>query len=254
MKRVLFIADPHCGHVTGLTPTAWQFHPVFKDYQAKMWAFFMASLKSIGKVDHLVFNGDLTEGKGDKNGGHEVFISNMLEQAELAVAIGKVVNPKHVAVMKGTPYHVKGKDGTDYEQIVADKLGGELLDSAKFQINNTIFNVRHKISRSSIPHGQNTPIARARLWDVLWSDWLDEPKSHVIIRSHVHYHAYCGGPGWLGMTLPSLQGKTEYGAVQCEGIVHFGLVWFDVDDGENQFTWDSRILNIALGSRGIIKL
>lgn len=219
-----------------------------------MWAFFMSALKEIGPVDHLIFNGDLTDGSGKKNGGLELTVSDPLEQAEVATAIGKIISPKNAVVMKGTPYHVKTSEGSNIEQLVADKMGCELLDSAKIQINQTIFNVRHKIGRSGIPHGQNTPIARARLWDLLWSEWVGEPKSHVLIRSHVHYHAYCGGPGWIGMTLPALQGHTEYGGTQCEGIVHFGLVWFDVNDKEGDFSWDSKILNVVPGTSGIVKL
>ena len=72
------------------------------------------------------------------------------------------------------------------------------------------------------------------LWNQLWhaEDEL-QPRADVLLRGHVHYHQYCGDAKRLGMTLPALQSMgTKYGARQCTGLVHWGMVHFDVGGGE----------------------
>ena len=73
------------------------------------------------------------------------------------------------------------------------------------------------------------------MWNKMWhAEHERQPNADVIIRAHVHYHNYCGGDGWLAMTLPALQGYgSNFGARECEGIVDIGMVKFDVyENGE----------------------
>ena len=66
----------------------------------------------------------------------------------------------------------------------------------------------------------------------------------MILRGHVHYLNFCGGPGWLAMTLPALQMKgSKYGVRQCSGVVDFGFTVFDVGE-DGRYTWWPELADI----------
>jgi len=139
-----------------------------------------------------------------------------------------------------TPYHVGSYE--DWERQIAREVSAEkIADALWFDVNGLRFNVRHKVSRSIIPHGRATPILRQRLWEVLWADWEERRVASVLIRHHVHYHTFAGGPDHLVMTGPSLQAYSQYGVRQCEGIVHMGLLWFDIEKN-GSYGWESKII------------
>jgi hypothetical protein len=142
----------------------------------------------------------------------------------------------------GTAYHT-GKDD-DYEQQIVDridhvlKIGGEDTIS----VNDLIFNYRHHLGSSSVPHGRATAIAKEVIWNKLWALRGEYPMADVVLRSHVHYNIFAGGPGWLGMSLPALQGYgSKYGGRRMSGTVDVGMVWFDVK-GKRDYKWNTDIL------------
>lgn len=80
----------------------------------------------------------------------------------------------------------------------------------------------------------------------MWEARKVNPESQVYIRSHVHYFVYCGGPDWLGVITPALQGQgTKFGVRECSGLVDFGLVWFDCEDGKVK-RWGAEIAPFEL--------
>ena len=121
-------------------------------------------------------------------------------------------------------------------------------------VNGCVFDLKHKVGGSAIPHGRHTAIARDRMWNLLWAEKGLTPKAHVILRGHVHYHNYCGGPGWVAMTLPALQGMgSKFGARQCSGLVDWGVVIFDVDD-DGSFDWHAETVTIQAQCARIVSL
>ena len=127
-----------------------------------------------------------------------------------------------------TRYHV-GKD-EDFEQVLAERVNGSIQGHGFFDVNGCIFDVKHKVGSSSIPHGRMTALARARLWNTVWSQEHErQPKANIIQRSHVHYFNYAGGRDWLAMTVPALSYGTSYGIRECEGIVDIGMIVVDID-------------------------
>ena len=81
-----------------------------------------------------------------------------------------------------------------------------------------------------------------RLVNGLWAARGEYPLADVIIRSHVHYHNFCGGSDWLAMTTPALQGYgSKYGARRCTGLVDVGMVHFDIWSKE-RWEWKAEIL------------
>jgi len=137
----------------------------------------------------------------------------------------------------GTAYHTG--DVEDWENYVARDLDAKIGSHEWFDIYGVVFDFKHKVGSSSIPHGRGTAIAKEKLWNQMWALRDEQPNADVIVRSHVHYSFMVGEPGnWLGLTTPALQAAgTKYGGRQCSNTVDLGVVVFDVyPDG--RYEWE----------------
>ncbi len=255
MKRVVVVSDLHCGHFAGLTPPAWQVsearNPALAAMQRECWKWYEAALSALQPIDWLVCNGDAIDGKGNRSGGVELITADLEEQASMATACLKTATARNHLVIYGTPYHV-ASDGQDYEGHIAREVGGRIGGHEWLEIEGVVFDLKHKVGGSSVPHGRHTAVARERLWNVLWSDQNMAHRSDVLIRSHVHYHTYSGGTDFLAMTTPALQGPgSTYGVRQCSGVVDFGFVEFRCEGGH--YEWQAHTLRIRAARPKLIK-
>ena len=261
MKRVLACGDLHCGHRAGLTPPRYQYPHrssatrKVKEWgrvQKELWDHWRERVEAIQPVHVLLVNADVIDGKGDKSGSTEQITADFQEQCDMAIEALSIVEADSIVMTHGTPYHVSGRDGTDYEAFVARELGAHIGGHEWIEVEGVVFDLKHKIGASQVPHGRHTAIARERLWNVLWAERDYAPKADVLLRSHVHYFSYCGWSNWLAMTLPALQGPgSKFGVRQCAGTVDFGFVSFDCDQGRYQ--WQTHILEIRAGKPEPIK-
>ena len=240
-KRLLIVSDFHCGHEVGLTPPKW--NPGFAGdhmaaYRAEMWGRFVGAVRELGTIDVLVANGDLVDGRSEKTGGLEIIVLDRELQAHMACDVISAIGAKKLYMTRGTDYHVGPHES--WENLVAERLGAEHIgDVINLDVNGLMFNFRHHIGGSQTPIGRTTPLAREAAWNVLWHVRHDFPMADVIVRSHVHYHAFTGGPGWLAMTTPALQGYgTRYGERRLSGLIDWGFVVFDIRDRED-FEWSA---------------
>ena len=247
-KRVVVISDLHCGHVVGLT------HPDFNPSyprgserfklavrRRELYKFYTDRMEKLQPIDILIVNGDAIDGKGPRSGSTELLTTDRDEQVEMAAVAIREAKAGQIYISYGTPYHT-GKE-EDWEDLVAKEVKADKIGSHDWlDVNGLILDYRHHVGSSSIPHGRHTAPARERLWNVLWAEWDEYPKSDVLIRSHVHYLSYNGAFGWLVLTTPALQGMgSKYGARRMSGTVDFGLVHFDIR-GKGDFSWDYHIL------------
>jgi hypothetical protein len=249
-KRVLAIGDTHCGHVVGLTPPQWWFHRTGDKYhdkyvkiQRQMWNWFVKELAPLKPIDRVIFNGDAIEGKGLRSGGTELITSDRIRQGEMFKSILEEIDCNEVAMTYGTPSHT-GTD-EDMEDVIEKVLKQDFSISIESHLEREIagvrFDARHFISGSGIPHGRYTPLAREDLWRLIWADRSEKFAPHITLRSHVHYHGFCGNEFSLMMTLPCFQGLgSKFGSRLCSGTVSLGFVIFDCEDGK--YTWQSRII------------
>lgn len=246
--RVMVIADLHSGHNGGLTPPDWDSRPgdaygsrVYGLWQMrrKMWKAYAGWCAEL-QPDVLIVNGDAIDGKGKKSGSTELLTSDRTEQIDMAVACIKETNAKRIVMSYGTAYHT-GYD-EDWEKEIADKANAESIGGEDdLNVSGLIINYRHHSGRSSIPHGRGTPLARARLWNVLWAQRGEYPKAKIIIRSHVHYHTYIGETDWVAISTPALQAYgSKYGTRIMESTVDFGVIYIDVSEN-GEYIWDRRI-------------
>ena len=229
-RRIIVIADTHCGHLTGLTPPEFQNESAkFSDFRKESWIWFNNIIERMKPFDFAIYNGDMIDGKQAKNGGLELLWPDRFDQVRMAVAIHHKVSPVKSIVIRGSKYHVGNEE--NFEDDFADRIGASIYNRFLGDIAGKVFDVRHKIGRSSIPHGRISPLSR----QVLWSRLRDEKSgvhADVIIRSHVHYHVYVEENGVIAFTTPALQGASDYGALECDGEIDYGLIVLDIhNDG-----------------------
>ena len=243
-KRIVVGSDMHCGHRVGLTPPEWQSATKGRKYyniQRELWKEYTGILNRLKPIDIYMQNGDCIDGRGERSGGTELIQTERNKQVDMAAYCINHANAKKVVITRGTPYHTGTKE--DWEDLLVDRINAKNVkigDHEFYNVNGTIFDVKHNIGSSSIPHGQFTPIARDRLWNLIWSEYEMQPKADILIRSHVHYYLRLGGVDWDGFITPALQGMgSKFGAKICSGLVHWGLIWFDVFDDPKKWgkTW-----------------
>jgi hypothetical protein len=252
VKRVLVISDLHCGHRAGLTPPDRQYSESdaedlskYGDVQSKMWTWYCDTVKSLGKIDTLVINGDSIDGKADKSGGTELITSDRRLQVAMAADAINLVGAAKIYVIKGTAYHTGTEE--DWEEVLADKVGAAHVGFHEWiDAEGVIIDFKHKASSSVVPHGRFTGPARAAVWNVLWSEREMQPRANIIVRSHIHYHIYCGTPERLILTTPALQAWTKFGSREIEGTNDIGLVSIDCEKGE--YTWRAHLLDMRFAA------
>lgn len=250
-KRVLILSDTHCGHLTGLLPPG-QHRERSDDKTDKiaieLWNKYEKLIDSIKPIDICIANGDLIDGRENST---ECLRGDRNWQADLASICLKKTGAKKYVVIKGSPFHV-GKT-EKFESRIADNLKADCYgDHKHVDVNGLVFDLKHKVGTSSIPHGQFTPIAKENLWAVLWADkgW---PRSQVVVRSHTHKFNFCGDFDFLGFTTPGLQATSEYGKSQVSRTIDWGFVYFDVWS-KDKWTWKPEALSLELIKSKVVKL
>lgn len=238
-KRVLIISDKHCGSTVGLTPPFWHQSTL----NVELWNLFVSMIDNVRPIDVLIDNGDGIDGKASRWGSTGLITADRKEQCDMAVECIEVVGAKEVYLTRGTAYHSGRSE--DWEDIVAERLKAPIEDQLWVDVNGVVFDVKHFVSASQVPYGRHTAIAKDRVWNLLWAEMGQQPKSDVFIRSHVHSFNYAGGASWLAMTTPALQGLgSKFGSRIPSGTVDFGIVWVDIDENGNIENWDHEVILI----------
>ena len=241
-KKVVVIADLHCGHRIGLTPPKYQNMYPDAEYcslQIKLWEEFEKMVDKVKPVDILVVNGDAIEGKGYRSGGTELITTDRNVQCDMATEVINFIDADRIFMTAGTGYHTG--DNEDWEEQVAKNVNAEAFkDQLWLNINDVVFDIKHYIGSTTVPYSRGTQISKDRLWNLIWSEYQEQPKSDVLIRSHIHQFFFCGEDNWLGIITPALQGqRTKFGARRRSNTVHFGIIYFDIRDGGSMdWSWE----------------
>lgn len=252
MKRILLTGDWHCGHRFGLLPPSLSGLYGTSAVRTKGWNFFEEGLRKWKPFDIVMVNGDAVDGPGTRNGGVEALTTNMEEQTDIAIKVGRRiatlngVEPRFIFT-RGTGYHTGERE--DWENQVADafadydgvtrKRRDYIGDIMNVKVEDLQFNLRHHIGSSGLPHTRGGPIAKEMVWHALNELWDKLPKADIFVRSHVHYFMKVEMIDRMGLTLPALQLYSSFGAKRCTGHVDYGFVVVDVD-GVNT-TWHKHI-------------
>ena len=248
-KRLLVLSDMHCGHLVGLThpgdnPRYDDERKIVSEYRDFLWEWFEKEVKALGKIDVVVHNGDAIDGKGKKSGGTEQIEMDRNSQAKMAANILSRIRTKETRLTYGTGYHTGNLE--DYEDVVASVLGcPKPSGTLDLELNGVVFNFKHKVGGSQIPHGRATGQLRDKLWARQWAARGEYPDCDVQVRSHNHYFGYGGDSEFLWIATPALQGYgwNKYGTRIMSGTVDYGFVHFDITD-KGDVTWAPHILRM----------
>lgn len=235
IKRIIFLHDWHCGHITGLTPPSFQtIHQNPNDKQKKIqdfrkdsWIWFKNQLELHKPFDIMIAPGDLIDGRQEKSGGSELIEASRIKQCDMAIEVIETVNAKQRYIARGTAYHTGRLE--EWENIIADKTNSYIDNILRLDVNGCNIYSRHHIGRAASPHGRYTPLARMGLWEDLKIAGTKEEKVNIMAFGHVHYVAYMGhGNRRLIFTGPALQGASNFGELRCEGITDYGFTIIDI--------------------------
>lgn len=257
-KKILVIGDLHCGSMGGLTPPQWIIskgrNQFFSKLQEEMWENYIETLKDFGKIDVLVVNGDIIEGKGTRSGSTELLAPDMIEQTDMAIEAISHIKADKIFFTYGTPYHTASTSGEDFDKIVANAFKSTIHDELNLKVNDVLFNIKHKVGSSSSPYNRAVNVSKHRLWDELQTIRNNDERPSIYLRSHVHYFSFCGESEWTAFTLPALQSnQTKYGARQCVGLTDWGMCMFKV--GSDGFEgYDCRLFQLMSNKKRVIQI
>jgi len=247
--RLVIIADMHCGHRAGLTPPGYQWpengatdaRRKFALIQRAMWDWFVRRIDALRPIDRLIVNGDAIDGKGKKSGGTELITADRDEQCDMAQEAIEYTKAPIVHMINGTPYHVGSEE--DWESVLAANIDAEHIGAHEwYEHEGIVFDCKHKVSSSIIPHGRNTGPNRDALWNALWAERDLQPRGDVFVRSHVHYHVYSGDARQLVMTTPCMQAHSKYGSLECAGTIDLGFIVIDIAD--RRYSWWPELMDM----------
>ena len=254
-KRLVCIADLHCGHEVGLTPPDYQ-HSLtrkYADIQRECWDWYVKKAKELNPVDILVVNGDMIDGRGERSGGTELITGDRNKQVAMAIECIELWKAKTIALVRGTPYHTGQYES--YEDNISKhfgncKIGNHEWATVTFGKKKiTTFDFKHYIGQSQVPYGRGTAVKRDEIWNALWAEAGMQPRAQWIVRSHVHYcesHSrWVGDKEVWAITTPALQAMgSRYGSQIMSGLVDFGLIHWDIyENGE--INWKKHIAQIS---------
>jgi hypothetical protein len=183
------------------------------------------------RPDVLICNGDAIEGNQSRQGGAELITPDRSVQCDMAIEALSQWNAKKVFMTYGTPYHV-GQEAEDFERGIAKKLKAKIEGHLFLNIEGVMFDIRHKVNTSAIPHGRATALLRSLMWAVIKDAEHTAPKVDVLIRSHAHYYVGVDLPRQKAFITPGLQlARGRFGARECDGSIWWGALRFTVQSG-----------------------
>lgn len=251
IKKILFISDLHCGALSGLTPPDYiiRYDKTIKEQQECFWAWYHDTVKMLNP-DVVCVLGDCIEGTSRRSHGIGCVTSDLDIQTEMAIQSLETIPHKNILFIRGTDYHVLS-DGSEAENVLARHFDAPVENQMFYTINGKdtgklVFDLKHKVNGSTVPHGIFTPQAKETVWNTEWYIDGGAPLADVYIRGHVHRFSYCGTERYLAINLPamSLRAHNHYGSKCCSGLVDTGMVLFEIDDNTAQIVkWTPIIYN-----------
>lgn len=235
MTRVLVISDTHCGAQSGLTPPPWQRKKERDDIRGEMWLKLQRAtwrkyarlIESLQPIDVCLDCGDVIDGRGARSGGVEQITTELDEQTDIALYCRKIINPKRgFAMVAGTGYHCDDGNGNDWDKKLADVLGAKFGDHLWPLIDGVQFDIKHHIGGTNTVNGGDSTCRNEINSNVMWHLEGVQPLADILIRAHVHRRRIVDNCH----IAPSLQTWTRYGSRRRSNVVHWGLMWYDIDE------------------------
>ena len=251
-KKILVLADQHCGSLQGLTPPSFQFKGCpFQPMQVEIWSWYVNSVK--GKEwDICVLNGDLIDGSGVKNGAESI-TTDMGQQADMFAETLSFIKAKEFIVVGGTPIHTITRDGVDVEEMISRRIGAKFYDHLFLDVNGVVFDFKHHASQSNVPLRTTAGLRNDLLWNLIHADVGNQPRADIMCRSHVHHYKYLGDSDRLAMTLPCLQAAGSRYGRRFSSLLTMGYVNFEISS-EGGYKWQLNSIRPEVAKTHLLKV
>ena len=232
-KKIVIVSDLHCGSVFGLCPPAYyEADDARRNMQKDAWQAYSKITHQWHAPDVLLVNGDCIEGTQKLQGGAELTTPDRNIQCEMAVKALSLFRARKILITYGSKYHT-GEQAEDFEYNIAQDLGAEIGGRLFFELDGVVFDARHKVGSSSIPHGRATSLLKEMMWDLMKEATESGPKVRVVVRSHVHYHIWIEQGDRVMFTTPALQlSRGRFGSRECVGETHWGAIRLTLSKGK----------------------
>ncbi len=225
--RIGVVSDLHVGSIYGLMPPGFETSAgsvaSLNIGQRYLWDCWTDARKRIGKLDALILNGDVIDGRQSRQGGSEFALPMLEDQSEAAVRSMRYFTATsgnrnvQIFCLQGTTYHDE-EAGREME-VVAQRLSAvqysglgtgryckEVLD---LTLDNVTLNFAHGISVSSGLYRATAP-DREALWSALAGKEGRSLKADCVVRSHAHYFCHIEHPTKHAIITPCWELQTRY--------------------------------------------
>jgi hypothetical protein len=243
LTRIVFISDTHVGSSFAVFPEGFR-NPedgapvTLNRLQKRLLREWERLASEFSPADVIVLLGDLIEGPQSRERLGTLKLQNVAHQADAFVKLFRDTwEWDKLYVVRGTSYHVEVQ-GVHAEELIAQRLGAEKIDSGKFsaevlklKVHDKILNCAHHVGFSRVPHLRATPLLRELVLSALGSYF---GEADIVARGHVHYWVKVELGERIGFTCPSWQLPTPYqlrrGTFGLSGEV--GIVVAEIEEGK----------------------
>ena len=213
-----------------------------------MWSWYATRIDELKPIDYVVANGDLIDGKQRRSGSAEARTADRNEQCRMAAACIDYCGARQAGLIHGTAYHDGQEE--DWAHVVAAFMQTPTMfisGQEFFKLDGKIWDFKHKVGGSTIPHGEATAILRATLWNLIWHNRKgQQPKADYVVRSHRHSYisVWSSAMDAECFVTPALQGYgSKFGVREVDKTADIGFLYFDVfDNGDVQ--WQPVLANL----------
>ena len=193
------------------------------------------------KPDLLVSLGDATGGQDRHSAGTSVWSTQPLDQVNNAAALLAKFQAKHIAVIRGSGYHVS-VNGLPVEEVLAEKLhalpvgSGNMRSALKFMLDKfgQRLHFAHHSPSSQVEWYLTTPLAKEGIRIALQEGRLG--KVHAVFRGHNHYYVKVEFWNQLLVSCPCWVFPGDFLHKKSgEPLSIIGAVRFQITDHEDSF-------------------
>ena len=227
-KCVLVVSDLHCGSVFGLLPpnfeTSSGAHLAQNASQRYLWECWMDMVEWAARmpVVALIVNGDMIDGRQDKQHGSELALPLPGDQGQAAIQALTVLRKRlplshKLFILQGTEYHdgLAGKEAdtvaqllgaTQYRGLGTGRYTREVLD---LDIDGVAINFAHHVG-TTMGMYRGTAIDKESLFATLAAREGKHIRCDALIRAHAHHFVHEELPHKHGVIGPCWQLQTRF--------------------------------------------
>jgi hypothetical protein len=241
MKKILVIADSHCGGRRGMLPPNYYYpdrdlHLEQSRVQEFTYERWHIMCKTIGHVDAVICNGDMVEGLNRKGGGIDILVPDIMVQCDIGRVLLNEIDTDRFIFIQGSKYHVD--DNPSADEMLCKMMNGEWYGFfGDVMFDNITFNLQHYGPPSNRNSGGFTSMIAGI--DELR---LDGDECDIYIKSHTHMFKYAGGSNYLVVTTPCWKSLDDYCSTKNQKRPDNGYILFNVEGSD--YSWDYNIFKV----------